>query len=429
LSIVDLANYLIDWSRTEHPNSEVRDALTPPHIEVVPSGEKGSNPPDAPDQIHLIKRAYTPGGEVHAIAASLDKWLANNPDQTVAVLVPRNTRGFAVNDALHQLGIPTVDSLLRSSSATRLAAGALANILQYLSDPKSSRHLATIYKVWRRSNREDSEIWAQVESTANLLISCQHVEDFIQPVPGRDWLALQESESFHKEELVQLEIFRTLIQHWQRTIHLPIDQMILTLSQELFTQSNDLAVAHKLAVLLRNTQTNHPHWNLSELAGELAVIAKNERRFLGFSDEDSGFDPDNHKGEVVIATVHKAKGLEWDRVYLMSINNYDFPSGEQYDRYISEPWFIRDNLNLEAETLAQLETAFSEEAYSWYEEGTATYDARIEYVRERLRLFYVGITRARKELVITWNNGQRGQRKGNLQPALPFVALQSFLEQ
>jgi len=159
------------------------------------------------------------------------------------------------------------------------------------------------------------------------------------------------------------------------------------------------------------------------------VIAKNERRFLGFSDEDSGFDPDKHKGEVVIATVHKAKGLEWDRVYLMSVNNYDFPSGEEYDRYISERWFIRDSLNLEAETLAQLETTFSVDAYNWYEEGTATYKARMEYVRERLRLLYVGITRARSELVITWNNGQRGQRKGNLQPALPLVALQTFLEQ
>ncbi len=428
-SIIELANYLIDWSRSAHPNPDIRDALTLPYIEVVPSKEGGSNPTDAPDQIHLIKHAYTPEGEVQAIAASLQQWLTTNADQTVAVLAPRNVRGFALNDELRQLGIPTVDSLLRSSSATRFAAGALANILRYLSDPKSSRRLATIYKVWRRSDREDSEIWAQVVATSKLLVKCQHVEDFIQPTSEHDWLATLDPESIHQEEFVHLEKFRTLMQHWQRTIHLPIDQMILTLSQELFTQPSDLAVAHKLAVLLRSTRNNHPDWHLPELAGELAVIAKNERRFLGFSDEDSGFDPDKHKGEVVIATVHKAKGLEWDRVYLMSVNNYDFPSGEEYDRYISERWFIRDSLNLEAETLAQLETAFSVEAYNWYEEGTATYKARMEYVRERLRLLYVGITRARSELVITWNNGQRGQRKGNLQPALPLVALQTYLEQ
>ncbi len=51
--------------------------------------------------------------------------------------------------------------------------------------------------------------------------------------------------------------------------------------------------------------------------------------------------------------------------------------------------------------------------------------ARLDYAAERLRLLYVGITRARKELIITWNTG----RKGDLQPAVPFIALQGFLEE
>jgi DNA helicase-2/ATP-dependent DNA helicase PcrA len=235
-------------------------------------------------------------------------------------------------------------------------------------------------------------------------------------------LAALGDQTIPPEELEQLEIFRLVAQRWLRSIELPIDQMILTLSQELFTQPNDLAIAHKLAVLLRRTRNLHPDWHLPELTGELAVIARNERRFLGFSDDDSGFDPDNYKGKVVIATIHKAKGLEWDRVYLMSINNYDFPSGMEYDQYMPERWFVRDSLNLEAETLAQLEAAFSTDPYTWYNEGAPTHEARLEFIRERLRLLYVGITRARRELVITWNTG----RKGDLQPALPFVALQNF---
>jgi hypothetical protein len=72
------------------------------------------------------------------------------------------------------------------------------------------------------------------------------------------------------------------------------------------------------------------------LTAELAVIAKNERRFIGFSSDDSGFDPERHRGRAVVTTMHKAKGLEWDRVYLMSVNNYDFPSNMPNDRFISE---------------------------------------------------------------------------------------------
>ena len=54
-------------------------------------------------------------------------------------------------------------------------------------------------------------------------------------------------------------------------------------------------------------------------------------------------------------------------------------------------------------------------------EGSATRVAREEYVSERLRLLYVGITRARRTLIVTWNTGRReGVR---LEPALPLVAL------
>ncbi|HEX7540709.1 MAG TPA: 3'-5' exonuclease, partial [Anaerolineales bacterium] len=58
----------------------------------------------------------------------------------------------------------------------------------------------------------------------------------------------------------------------------------------------------------------------------------------------------------------------------------------------------------------------------FYTEGAATQSARLDYVRERLRLLYVGITRAKKELVLTWNTG----RQGDQTPAIPFVALQGW---
>ena len=153
------------------------------------------------------------------------------------------------------------------------------------------------------------------------------------------------------------------------------------------------------------------------------MIARNERRFLGLSGDDTGFDPARYKGQVIVSTVHKAKGLEWDRVYLMSVNNYNFPSAQAHDRFISEKWFVRDGLNLEAEALAQLEALVSEDGV--YEEGGATMEARLEYAAERVRLLYVGITRAKKELIVTWNTGRRGDGH----PAVPFIALQAFWEE
>lgn len=145
--------------------------------------------------------------------------------------------------------------------------------------------------------------------------------------------------------------------------------------------------------------------------------------------------------------MHKAKGLEWDRVYLMSVNNYDFPSNMPNDRFISEKWFVRSGLDLSAEALAQLGALWSRyvpprfdfaaaplsaggttrppsNEYDWYEEGAATMRSRLDYVKERLRLFYVGITRAKRELIVTWNSG----RQGDATPSLPLSELMGWWE-
>jgi DNA helicase-2/ATP-dependent DNA helicase PcrA len=424
-SIINLANYLIEWTQNEHPRAEVRDALVPPSIEEVPPGDPQPNPTDDPSKIHLIDQKLTPQEETHFVANSIAEWLPAHPDETVAVLVPRNRRGFELVDELRRRKLDVSDTLLRSSTATRSAAGALGNLINYLSEPGSAKNLANAYRVWRRGEWVDEDQKPQFEQVKKLLKGCRQVEDYLWPRAGRDWpqdLELAEREEWVSNELDQ---FRRIVHRWQGAALLPIDQLILSLAQDLFTEPSDLAMSHKLALLLRQARDMHRDWRMPEFTEELAVIARNERRFLGFSEDDTGFDPQRHKGQVVVATMHKAKGLEWDRVYLMSVNNYDFPSGQPYDNYISEPWFLRDHLNLEAEALDQLSEALSPDEYSWYEEGKASRQARLDYVSERLRLLYVGITRARQELIITWNTGRRGDQI----PAEPFLALKGYWEE
>jgi len=79
-------------------------------------------------------------------------------------------------------------------------------------------------------------------------------------------------------------------------------------------------------------------------------------------------------------------------------------------------------LNLEAETIVQLKALASGRLKDDHALGEATKQARVEYSAERVRLLYVGITRARQELVITWNSGKRGQ----CVPAVPLQALFQF---
>ena len=425
-SIIRLANQLIKWVNDQHPESSVRDSLTVPYIQPAPQGDPQPNPPDNPAGIKLMARKYAPEEEVDAVVRSIAGWLPEHSESTLAVLVPRNQRGVDVIDALKRRNIDFVE-LLGSTSSTRQAAGRLGDFFSALADPQSSPRLAKAYLAWRQNEEETANADFQRE-VADLLRKCIEVETFVSPRVDRDWLALLDLSAFPEEEgpvvRAELQEFQVILRRWQATTVLPIDQMVLTISQDLFTAPNDLALAHKLALVLRQAGDDHTAWRLPELTGELGLIARNERRFLGFSEDDGGFDPSHHAGKVVVTTMHKAKGLEWDRVYLLSVNNYDFPSLQANDRYISEKWFIRDGLNLEAETLTQLEALGTNNEYAWYEPGRSTQQARQDYVRERLRLLYVGITRAKKELVITWNTGRTGVQT----PALPFSALQGWLE-
>jgi DNA helicase-2/ATP-dependent DNA helicase PcrA len=373
----------------------------------------------------LLDRKLTPQEEIHFVANSIAAWLPDHPDATVAALVPRNRRGFELVDELRRRKLDFSDTLLRSTTATRGAAGALGNVISYLSEPGSAKKLATAYQVWRRTEWKDEDFKLRYEQVKRLLNGCREVEDYLWPRAGRDWL--QGLDLAIKDEWLsnELDQFRRIVHRWQGAALLPVDQLILSLAQDLFVDPPDLAISHKLGILVRQARDMHDDWRLPEFTEELAVIARNERRFLGFSEDDTGFDPQKHKGEIVVSTMHKAKGLEWDRVYLMSVNNYDFPSGQPYDNYISEPWFLRDHLNLEAEALAQLKVGLSPDDYSWYQEGIASQRARLDYVSERLRLLYVGITRAKKELYITRNTG----RKGDLLPAESFLALIGLWEE
>jgi len=433
-SIIHMANHLVHWVMTEHPFPAVQDALlAPPDIRPVPQGDPQQNPPDNPAGIIFLEENLTPTGEIQAVVDSIESWLPDHKDRTVAVLTPRNARGSEVVEELKKRKIEFVE-YLTSTTATRATAGALGNVVAYLADPQSPAKLARCYEVWRRLWRtDDGDEHGFYRSVPTLLRKCSQVEAFISPHPENDWLALlpetpyllEVQEETKRSLLAELTLFSEVIRRWHGTTLLPIDQMVLTLAQDLFTEPSDLALAYKLALLLRQIADDHSDWRLPELSGELGIIARNERHFIGFSQDDSGFDPGTHKGKVVVTTMHKAKGLEWDRVYLMSLNSYDFPSGQQYDSFIPEKWFIRSHLNLEAEALSQLRVATRADEYEWYEEGQATKEARQDYIRERLRLLYVGITRARCDLILSWNSG----RKNEIKAAIPVIALQGWWEQ
>jgi len=420
-SIIDLANYLITWTKEEHDVEALRESLVEPLILPAPPDDPQPNPPDNLTHIHFLEDELSYEQEIQFVVDDLSLWLPDNTDQTVAVLVPTNEMGADVGAKLRQNKIDYID-ILRSSSETRRTTGAITHVLMYLANPRDPKKLAKLYQVWRRDEIEDEVEGHKIRTTSSLLKKIERTEDYLWPIPGEDSFAVLEFSESNSETHRYLNEFMQYVRRWTRAVTLPIDQLVLTIGQDLFQQQSELALTHKLATLLKQVNTVRPEWRLPELIEELKVIARNRRNFIGFSDEDIRFDPDNIKGKVVITTMHKAKGLEWDRVYLMGVNNYHFPSAHPEDPYFAEEFYIRDRLHLPQEALAQLDAVLFRDQYDWYTEGRASEQARLDMASERLRLFYVCITRAKKNIIVTYNTYK------NNHASVPFVALKTYSE-
>jgi DNA helicase-2/ATP-dependent DNA helicase PcrA len=427
-AIIDLANFLIQWSREKHPVEAIRvkQPLKLPLIQITAPDDPQPNPPNNPAQVIIypepLRADNQKDDEIDAVVASLKRWLPQNADKTVAVLVPKNERGGKFVLALKKAGLPVVE-LLRNTTTTRETAGALSFILDALAHPDAGKALGNAFRVWRRDDRDNEPDNTRNEAIIKVLNECHQLEDYLYPI-GEDWLESESVQALFAEIESARDLlngYKIIMRRWQEAIVLPIDQLVVTIAGELFATATDLAIAHTLALHLKRQGGLNPHWRISEFVAELRAIAQNKRNIANLPEEGEEYQADNYKGVVTVATMHKAKGLEWDRVYLTSLNTYDFPAAFIEDNYMGESWYVRDKLNLSEEALQQLRCIRDNTPY---EEGVGTSRGRINYSAERLRLLYVGITRARRELILLWNTG----RKGDLRPSVAFEALRTFWE-
>lgn len=92
---------------------------------------------------------------------------------------------------------------------------------------------------------------------------------------------------------------------------------------------------------------------------------------------------------VSVLTVHKAKGLEFDTVFLVSLIEDRFPGSEFRERMVIPDVLLKEELPV-----------------------------RTNYLEEERRLFYVAMTRARKKLYLTWARDYGVKR---LKKISPFV--------
>jgi DNA helicase II / ATP-dependent DNA helicase PcrA len=409
-SIIDLANFLIAWTNHEHSVPELRASLHPPFIQPTGQDDPQSNPPDHAHAIWIQENACTPDEEISKVVKSIGNWLPDHQDKTVAVLTPIGKYGEQVTEALLMAGIDVVE-LLKTSQSTRRTTRLFESILRALANPSETKFLAAAFQPMCIQGTLTDEEKQELGKVKQAIQKCPRAEQLLYPRKPQTWQEALNDNRIPLSVAAVLDEFRDQMIRWHQAALLPIDQLILTIAQDLFTEPSDLALSHKLALMLEFKKKQHPELGLMEFAKELADISAESRKFSGFSNEELRFNPDDYKGKVFVSTYHRAKGLEWDRVYLLSVNNYDFPSYQLQDTYRGEKWYFHENTNPEAEVLEKIRRCVNPQGFELSRKvETATLQSRLDYAAERLRLLFVGITRAKETLVITWNTGKNKEK-------------------
>lgn len=427
--IADLANGLVDWACTRHPVTEVRGhAFRRQYIELTEAGDPQQNPPAGESSVAI--REYASQEEEFAdVARRAAHFASRFADRTLTILVPTNRLGYTMADVLRGLGVG-FDERLQSSQATRSVAAALGGILAFAGEPLRRDALQRAYGGVREFTEEPAPAADAGagpgpgrqgdETVLRLLRSCYRPEVFLYPEHGQS-----PEEAFPPvREVSDTEMERILalapgLRRWLEAAVLPIEEMVMTASQDLFAEE-DLARAQLVAAFLRGRAESNPHWRLPELAAELCQAAG--ARELRVRDA-AAFEP--VPGRISLTTMHRAKGLEWDLVYLVGADGSWFPNSLE-ERFQGDYDFLGGNPAAMARA-AVLEWAGSSPAAA---ASMATREAHVDTICERLRLLYVAVTRARRFLSVSWSGEvPAGARTRRVPSALAVEALRARNEE
>ena len=426
--IMGAANTILDWVMDHHPVPEVRRyTFRRQHILPTPPGDAQPNPSDDESSIQIKVFKHREDEELPTVAQLAAEYAILNPQHTLAILVPTHSLGHKITDHLDDLDAP-YDSLLRGGIREREVAAAIQSLLAVLANPLDVKSLASAFaSLHELEHPIIGAVDEELPRLQTLLRSVHRPELLLFPWAESDRImALPAGVATEKEEQ-HIERFARFMQQLFNLRPLPIDDLALALGDELFAydtvHEGDLAIAYQIASVLRYWREMQPDWRLPQLAEELAGVVAGRRRLPISRPSDYGYEP--QPGRITVSTQHGAKGLEWDAVYILGIDGYWIPTDLQ-SSFRGEIDFLGGDP--QAEVNAQLSFLMQNDA-GIYADRSATESAHIEIISERLRLLYVGITRARRFLHISRSRATRQYNKErDTAPASVLGAVYQYLK-
>jgi DNA helicase II / ATP-dependent DNA helicase PcrA len=415
--IMDAANFVLNWgnsylkppTKIDEYDGEILADLDPESvfwlqtIRPVSAGDAQPNPVAQAGGLEL----HTPSDvyeSVRSIERQLTTLFADNPTANAAILVRENRQAKFMFDRLADWKRSHPDlKLFEAGEGDRTSKipGEILTLFQFMTRPHSPEYLKSVLKVLLNRKLIDAQ---DIDAIAIL------PERFLYP----NILETPQTDTVARAREICCELLRS-------RLSLPHYQLIGYLADRLNYQSSELATADKLADRISlQTYGRSSIYSTIEVLQEIVTTE-------GFENIDDGSESRyTAAGQVTIITMHKAKGLDWDYVFIPFLS----------DRIPGQLWTPQGAKFLGDFTLAEVARA-KVRAHLHQQSLPTPRDAweLANYLKqgEDLRLLYVAITRAKqllwlaaeKEAPFLWNrfNWQQGDRLQESKPSPLFTAL------
>jgi DNA helicase-2/ATP-dependent DNA helicase PcrA len=397
--IIDAANFALEWvnnqdfAKTQHRQAPFRNQ------KIQPVNQENGNPQPVGQGLEL----HTPRDIHHTVellSQRVIELFTENPQACAAILVRENRQGRWLAAALepickeHKIKLYDVGEKERRSHVPQ----EILSLLQFCDRPHSPDYLKATLEVL---------VERQLIPTQDINTLASLPEEFLYPGP----LATPQTETVQKAA----HLCRSLLRAY---LELPFYQIISFLALTLKYDQAELATADKLA-----ERVNQQIFGNSSMGAMISTLSEivNSERF-------ESVEPENVEaqytkaGQLTIITMHKAKGLDWDYVFLPFLHEnlipgrFWIPPQGQFlgDFTLSEVARAQIRAGLHKKPIPDINQAWEESKYL--------------KIAEEYRLLYVAMTRAKRLLWMsaaqkapfTWNKPE------NLQTSAPcpvFTAL------